>query len=281
MTLDREIAVWCVAVPVLVSGAFCLAARLIRSRWPESRWGNVVVAGGWWLAVTIALAARQGWQWWPEDAWRQAIWPILAWAILFSGAVQQQLHRPWVWVVAGGLASATALIAMPGGDEWSDTYHLHRIWMCAVATSCLLNGFAISCMAGHAAERWVLLVALTAPAGSLLLAGGAYGSLAEWTLAIIVATISVAVCSMFPASIRGWVVAFPVFAAASGVTAAARFYSYQELPYWVYGVALYGPTLVAIFDSSIRGRPTWLRVTVSGVVSLALLGSCAWAVLLR
>jgi hypothetical protein len=239
-----------------------------------------VVAGGWWIAVAVALAARQGWQWWPEDAWRQAVWPLLAWTVLFSGAASQQLHRPWVWVLAGALASATALIAMPSGDEWSDTYDLHRVWMCAVAISCLLNGFAISCMARHGAERWVLLVALTAPAGSLLLAGSAYGSLAEWTLAIIFATICVAVWGMFPASMHEWVVAFPVLAAAASVTAAARFYTYEEIPHWVYGAALYGPTLIAIVDSSIRGRATWLRITVSGLVSLALLGSCVWAVLL-
>ena len=280
MTFDQEIAVWCVAIPLLLTGASCLAAQLIRSRWPESRWANVMLLGGWWIAVAVALAARQGWQWWPEEAWRQAVWPLFAWAVLVSGAASQQLQRPWLWVVAGALASATALVAMPSGNEWSDTYHLHRVWMGAVATSCLLNSFAISCMAHRGAERWVLLVALTAPAGSLLLAGSAYGSLAEWTLAIVVATLSVAVWGMFAASLHGWVVAFPVLAAAASVTAAARFYTYEEIPHWVYGAALYGPTLIAIVDCLIGGRPTWLRVTVSGVVSLALLGSCVWAVLL-
>ena len=281
MTFDQQILLWCVVVPVLIAGAACWAGQSLKSRRPESRWGDVVVAGGWWLAVTVALAARQGWQWWPDEAWRQAIWPILVWTILFSGWLAPQQHRPWVWVVAAALACATALVAMPSGEEWSDTYDLHRGWMCAVATSCLLNGFAICCMAHHGAARWALLVAMTAPAGSLLLAGSAYGSLAEWALAIAVATMVVALWGVFSTSINAWVVAFGVLAAAASVTAAARFYTYEDHPHWVYGAALYGPVLVAIVDSSMRGRSTWLRVTVSGVASLALLGSCLWAVLLR
>ena len=239
-----------------------------------------MVAAGWWLAVTVALAARQGWQWWPDDAWRQAIWPILLWTLISSVWLASQQHRPWVWVVAGTLACATALVAMPSGEEWSDTYYLHRGWMCAVATSCLLNGFAICCMAQRGAERWVLLVALTAPAGSLLLAGSGYGSLAEWALAITVATMVAALWGVFSASINAWLVAFGVLAAAASVTAAARFYTYEDLPHGVYAAALYGPALIAIVDFSIHARSTWLRVTVSGVISLALLGSCVWAVLL-
>jgi len=168
---------------------------------------------------------------------------------------------------------------MPSGPEWSDTYHLHRIWVGAVATSCLLNGFAIRWMADRGAGRWVLLVALTAPAGSLLLAASAYASLAEWSLAIVVATASVAICGMFPSSINEWVVAFPVLAAAASVTAATRFYTYDQVSPWVYIAVLYGPALVAIVDTFAGRGPDWLRVMTSGIVSAALLGSCVLAVL--
>lgn len=280
MTFGREIVVWCVAGPIIVSALACLLAVVIHRRWPASRWGNVWVGVGWWIAVVGALTARQGWQWWPEDAWRQQVWPLLAWAVLLGGASSRQLRRPAIWVIAGVLASTTALIAMPGGDQWSDTFHLHRVWMCAVATSCLLNGFAVSWMANHGAGRWVLLVALTVPAGSLLLAGSAYGSLAEWALAITVATICVAIWGLFPTLTILWTVAFPTLAAGASVTAAARFYTYDDISPWVYGVVLFGPALIAVADSFICRRPPWVRILVSACVALALLGSCVWAVLL-
>ena len=108
-------------------------------------------------------------------------------------------------------------------------------------------------MAHHGAERWALLVALTAPVGSLLLAGSAFGSLAEWALGITVATMVVALWGVFSASINAWLVAFGVLAAAASVTAAARFYTYEDLPHWVYGAVLYGPAMIAIVDRSIRG----------------------------
>ena len=115
----------------------------------------------------------------------------------------------------------------------------------------------------------------------MALAAATYGSLGEWTLAVIVATLVTAGFGIFTQSVNAPVAAFPALAAAAGIAAAARFYSYEDYPTWLFVAALYGPTLVAIVDRTVRGRPTWFRVVISGSVSLATVGLCLWGALLR
>lgn len=278
MTFEQTLFVWCILLPAVIVTAAWLLARRIDPRGEGLRWRGLLVTIGWWIAVLSAMVARHGWQWWPEDAWRQSIWPLVGWAVLLAGSFSDDSERGWRWIVAGVLACATAFVAMPSGDEWSDTFPLHRVWMFVVATSCLVNSFALERMARHGAMRWCLWVALAGLPGSLALASATYGSLAEWTLAIVVATL-VAACLGIASNVRVWLCAFPVFAAASSITAAGRFYSYEDHPAWVYALILYGPALLATIDMPMRHRPTWQRVTTIAVLSLAMVGSSVWAVL--
>ena len=159
MTFDQTMFVWCVIVP----GSIAAAAIGLTPRVP-ARFRGLAVAVGWWCAVVAAMVGLHGWQWWPDEFWRQSIWPILAWAVCFSGAALQQSDADsWRsdteslvsgrWVLAGTLACVTAVVAIPSGEPWSDTFHLHRIWVAAVATSCLLNSFSIDCMSRSGAAR--------------------------------------------------------------------------------------------------------------------------------
>ncbi len=281
MTFDQSILVWCVCVPGVIAGVTAFATRCNQPR------NGLLAAVGWWLAVTVAMAGCQGWQWWPDDAWRQATWPILAWCVLLSGTAtwpvapgDRELQvNSLRWLTAGVLACLTALVAMPSGDEWSDTFHLHRVWMCGVAVSCLLNSFSLESIARRGGERWCLLVALAGLGGPMVLAASTYGSLAQWTLAVIVATLVMAVHTIVAATATTWAIVFPVVAAAAGITAAGRFYSYEDHSPWIYALMLFGPTLVAIIDYPIRNRPTRWRVTASGIVSLLIVGTCIAAVL--
>lgn len=303
MTFDQLVLLWSVAAPVLIAAMSCGLTHWICSRRPESRIAAFVLLVGWWIGVAVALAGRQGWQWWPEDAWRQAIWPALAWAVAAAIFGRGQMNGPdqevadrsasdrsdsdrgasdqsWYWVATAVLACATALIAMPSDEQWSDTFHLHRVWMFAVTTSCLTNAFAIHCMARRGARRWVLLIALTAPVIAMILSGAAYASLAEWALAVTAATITIAFWGTCSSSRHAWLVAMPVVSVAAGITAAARFYTYEDLPHWIYAVALYGPAIIAVIDAPIRTCSAWLRVAVSGLAAITLIGLTAWAALL-
>lgn len=283
MTLDQSIIVWCFAVPVIIA-----ATGVIAARWLD-RFQAAGVAISWWLAVTVSMAARQGWNWWPEDAWRQAIWPLLGWVIL-AGTAPKFLQNSWFWAVAGLLACLTAMMAMPSGEAWSDTYHLHRVWMAAVISSCLINSFSLHAMAKNDSDRWCLLVALAGLGGPLVLAAATYASLAEWTLSIVAVTAVVAAIGIWPkpksnvATVNPFFwTAFPVVAVSAGIAAAARFYSYEAYPVWVYIIALYSPAIIAgivIAIDCIVSRSTWFRLAISVTTAVGLIAVCVWRVLL-
>lgn len=288
MTFDQTIVLWCIGVPAGV----VLVVALI-SRFLPSTIGRTVFGLGWFAGVAAALVARQGFVWWPEDAWQQSYWLLLAWAIVLpattgdvaateddAGEIAPKSERGWRWLLSGTLACLTAMIVMPSGETWSDTLPLHRGWMVAVTLSCLWNGFAIESMARHGASRWCLLVALAGLGGPVAMAAATYGSLAEWGIAMTSATALAAVAGLIRWPSQAWVVAFPVVAGASIITASARFYTYEDYPSWIYAIALFTPTVVASVDGLVQTKPTWVRVTLSAVTAAAMVGLCVWKTLL-
>ncbi len=277
MTFDQTVLIWCVAVPAVIAAGGCVASKFSK---PAAR--GWIAALCWWLAVTAAIVGLQGWQWWPEDAWRQAIWPLLAWALL-AGAMAVAEDRSAIrWVVVGLLSIATAMIAMPGGEGWEDTFRFHRIWIGLVAASCLVNTYALQQLSRAGGHRWSLLVALAALGGPMALAASTYGSLAQWTVAMIAATGVVAAFAVFSRSDSDlWTAAIPSAVGAAGITAAGRFHSYETHPSWVYAVILFLPAAVALIDLTIRRQSNWRRVLVSGLVSATAVAACVWQLLLR
>ncbi len=222
-----------------------------------------------------------GWQWWPEDAWRQALWPLLAWALLIGGTALWSGSDSWRWVLAGLLAMLTAAIAMPGGEGWEDTLGLHRTWSALIGASCLANSFALDRLSKSGGNRWSLLVALAALAGPMAMAAATYGSLAQWAFAMIVATFVIAAFAVFSSEQSGlWAAAIPATVGGAGIAAAGRFYSYETHPMWLYAIVLFLPVMITAIDLPMRNRNPWIRVIVSGVGSAAIAGLCIWRLLL-
>jgi hypothetical protein len=276
VNLDQTTLIWCVLVPAVITAMAAVVS--IRHQ-------GVCAAGcaslGWWVAVTTSLVAIQGWQWWPEDSWRQAIWPLLSWSLLLAGTAAILTHDGFRWTVAGLLAIVTAMIAMPSGEGWQDTLPLHRHWMALIAGSCLVNAFAVERLSRAGGHRWSLLVATAGLAGPLALAASTYASLAQWAVSMVVATVVFAILG-FKADVRSglWTAAIPAVVGAAVITATARFYSYQSHPGWVYAIALFLPAMVSTFDLPFRSRPDWARILVSGLIAVAMVAVCVWKVLL-
>ncbi|MCP4888517.1 hypothetical protein N9D23_12525 [Rubripirellula sp.] len=297
MTFDQTVGLWCVAVPIAVMLFGTLVGRLITRRLP-AKVGQAVLGVSWFAATAIPLFGRQGFEWWPEDAWRQTVWLVLAWALILPATAMQRATKPdqplgelpkfgerpasapWRWVVAGTLSCLTGMLVMPSGDAWSDTLPLHRCWMLSVTLSCLWNSYAIDAMARRNAARWCLLTALAGLAVPFALAAATYGSLAEWTLSMLVATFVAVIAGSTRWLPAAWVTAFPIIAGGSIITASARFYSYQDQPLWVYGVALFTPSILATIDCSVASRSTKLRIVVSAIAATTMIGACIWKVLL-
>jgi hypothetical protein len=276
VTFDQTVLIWCLAVPAAISIAGCLVAK-----WSSQAFGAAIASTTWWLAVAAGLVGCMGWQWWPEDAWRRALWPLLAWAILVGGTVPWRGLESPRWVLAGLLAMITAAIAMPGGAGWEDTLDLHRTWSALIGASCLANAFALEHLSKTGGYRWSLLVALAALAGPMAMAAATYGSLAQWAFAMIVATFVIAAFAVFSTLESGlWAAAIPATAGGAGIAAAGRFYSYETHPMWLHAAVLFLPVMITVIDLPLRNRNPWIRVIVSGVGSAIIAGICIWRLLL-
>lgn len=288
MTFDQEVILWCVVAPALIALSALLAAYFIAGKRDSAndhgalRLQSVswVIAIGWSVAVMAAILGRGEWQWWPNDAWRRAIGPVLGWSIWSAFAVRYR-GADATWMLAGLLATGTAMFAMPTGENWEDVYGLHRTWFALVATSCLINSWSIRQMAHAGAERWVLLVSLAGLGGPLALAASTYASLTECAIAAAVATIVFAVAGLSGKFSQAWVASFPIAAMAVSLGTAARFYSYEEFPAWSYGCMLFLPSVVALIDRVARRQRSPIRIAVAATVSAAMVAACVWVFLFQ
>lgn len=281
MTFDQTVLIWCLAVPAAIAAGGCLVSSWLRRRDVSQTCGAIVVTTSWWLAIVVSMIGLQGWRWWPDEAWRQAVWPILAW-VLWSGMTAfADRAGEGRWVVAGCLAILTGMMAMPSGEGWQDALPLHRLWLPAIAISCLANTFALAQLARHGGHRWCLMVALAALGGPMALAASTYGSLAQWCLGIVVATGVIAIAGVGSSFEAGrWPVSIPAIVAASGIAAAARFYTYESHPRWIYGLMLMTPALIVVLDLPFRHSNRGWRVVLSGTIAMLIVALCVWQFLL-
>ncbi len=293
MSFEQTILIKTVAAPALLAALSAVIAYFAAARQAD-RICVAVVAIGWWVSIAVAMAARQGWQWWPEDAWRQSIWALLGWCIwsacrctgVRTGGGEPVVElagppdsgvscvtsacRSLEWVFAGLLAGVTAMLAMPSGEGWDDALPWHRSWMMAIMASTLLSVWSINRVSEGGGNRWSLLIPLAGLGGPMALAAVTYASLSEWTLAIIAATVVMSVAGIASPRVPAWILAAPVAAASASLTASARFYSYEDYPAWLFALILFGPTGVALVDAMIANRAATVRVTVAAILSVTM-----------
>jgi len=318
LPFGQDVLVWCVTVPVILSLLAATFARVCEAkRVGVGLFGGELISGlGWCLALLVALAARRQWQWMPEEFWQTAWWAMLAAAVLLSnqreisvrhplrgtrpsGALHKRYrtlisrtilsraadkklanHSPASrWVVAGLLAMFLAWLALPSDESWQDMFPFHRNWMAAVSASALVNAWAMDQHARSGGRRWSLWIVIAGLGGPFALAAATYGALSEWTLAAIASTIVFAIVGSFSAAVSSWSVAFPALFFHASMTAAARFYSYEEYPAWMYAVVLFSPTVVVMADLPLRNQTARRRILSSAMIAAMLLGLCIWQIL--
>ena len=279
-----QLLLWCVFVPLCVSGvAFTLAIKLC-PRDPPSKLaqhlGPALAIGGWCLAVAIALWGRQGFSWWPTEAWHSPIIScLLAGLALGFCQAEPERRRSLQWFILGLAMAWAAYMTMPSGEAWQDVLPLHRDWMFLIIVSGLSNVFWLQRLAEHSAERWVTLVALAGLAGSTILASTVYGGLAEWFLAACVSTLVAALLAIVWPEARLWTVVYPVTLFTVSGTASCRFYNYAEVSDWVYVTILFAPSLVALVDLPLRRQSVFKRTVLAFVVAVSILALVAWILL--
>jgi hypothetical protein len=262
---------------MLVAGGIVWGMRRLFSKAGQQRTrvgiaGDLILCAAWCSAIGLALCGRQGWQWWPEETWKQIWWPITVGSLVLA-----VLHR--TGKVDGGLrvvlvaiaAVSTAYIAMPGGDGWTDVIPIHRDWMWLIAVSCVANTWSLRRMVDDGAGRWVGWVAIAGLGGALAYSAGSFGGISEWIAAGITAAIVATVLSSLKSIDSGSAILYPTMLFVASSTASARFYAWDEQIPWVLGLILLGPTIVGIVDWPIRQKSAWIRIVASAVVASAVL----------
>lgn len=284
MTFDQSVLIWCLLVPLVITVAAALLAIWIVRRNHDSavagRLATAAIGLSWCGAVWLSVSARQDWQFYPEEFWRQGTIVLVGWAI-WSAWCGQAADYGWLWVGAGLLAIASAAASLPTGENWQDTYPAHRGWMTAISAACLLNSWSLAVLIHRGAAAWAPLVALAALGGPTILAASTYASLAERGLAAIAST--AAICLFALATRRPAMAAasLPALTLAAGLTAAGDFYSYLEHPQPLFAAILFLPSIVAMIDWPLRSKNGWLRSAVAAIVSATIVGISLWLILIR
>jgi hypothetical protein len=291
--MQVAILLWCVLAPLLIGSGACFLFHRLST--PDATLSTPNATGNaaanhyssflltllvplvWTLAVSVALWQRQQIGWWPEEAWQQVVLPIgIVGALIAAGSVKASRMRDVQWLLAGIGVLVLAMTAMPSGEAWSDLLPLHRSWMMWLGIASLTNAYALQRMAESSAERWVTLVALAGLAGPAILAGTAYGGLAEWFLAACSATLCFAFFSAVWPGYRMWTAVFPATLFAAAGTASGRFYTFEEHPVWLYGLILFTPALIAAIDYPAKKLPTLLRLAIAAIVAVSFLSVIGW-----
>jgi hypothetical protein len=283
--MEFEILLWCVLAPLLISSGACFLVILLSSKRAKSDsfenklsfLASIIVTIGWTLAVAVPLWIRQQIGWWPEEAWQQVVVPIgVAGALIAAGSMKGARLRNLQWLLAGIGVLILAMTAMPSGQAWSDLLPLHRSWMMWVGIAGLMNAYSLQQMAESSAERWVSLVSLAGLAGPTMLAGSAYGGLAEWFLAACVASLCFALFSAFRPGIQIWTAVFPAVMFTAAGTASGRFYTFEQHPSWLYGLMLFSPAIIAAIDYLAGKLPGILRLAIAAIAAVLILSVIGW-----
>ncbi|WP_160149550.1 hypothetical protein [Roseiconus lacunae] len=283
MTFDQAVLIWCVCIPAVVTAGIFVALRWIgpsSSRSEANRVQVLLLAVGWWLAITVSISARNAWQLWPSDYWQHAVWPLLGWCI-YAAVCFGADRRSFRWILAAILSAIMAYVCLPRGEAWEDTYRLHGLIGISLTTCLLINVWALHEMAMRRAERWVMLVALASLGGPIALAASTYASLSEWGIAMASATAAIAVVGLASPTGLAAAVTPPVLAGGTAVIAAGRFQTYEDHPIWLYATMLLLPTIISAVDSIVSSRPTWLRVGVSAFFATIAIAVSVWFLLIR
>lgn len=285
--MEREILLWCVGTPAVVSLACVIVAfflsRLERTAVPYLL--SAIASLGWCAAIAVTLIIRQDLDasvlsWWNLEAWQQVHVPLTITALILALTARPRTRsHEFRWVAAALGCIALAMAAMPTGEGWVDQLPQHRSWTATVAAASLLNLWMLDQMARRGTERWVSLVALAGLAGPTILAASAYAGLAEWGVSAIVATSVFAVAAAWYPQLQLWCVIYPATLFATSSTAAGRFYTYEDHPAWIYGLILLAPSCISAVDWLVKNRSTYVRVGVAGVLAVVIIGVVGWNLL--
>jgi hypothetical protein len=243
------------------------------------------------LAICVALAIRNGFAWWPEDAWQKvpaAALIVTAVAIIAesvrsrktacTGVAPAQRVSPQTnsmamaivqWAGIAIAAACTAWLIFPRGDAWAELQSQQNQWCIVIALAASFGWWGVAGCHPPVASTVGLA---TIP---LLIANAFVTSLSIMKVTeplIAVATV-IGLCSLIDLRLAGRrslpMMIAPTLFAMSGFIAHASFQSYLGLPRALYLLTMLSPAIVALVARTAQRKST--RFAIGATVVLALM----------
>lgn len=279
---------------VIAPAAFMIVGWIVVRFLPleaRARFSPTVMALISGAAIWAAIAIRNGFAWWPEDAWQQV--PIAALIVAFV-AVTGELLRGRIesrtsmqsdssvetqrssttaviqWTAVALAAAFGAWLTFPSGETWAELQSQRNQWCLVIALASSLAWWGI---AGCKEPVAVTIGFATIP---LLIASAFLTSLSIMKVTeplIAVATV-LGIASLFDwrSKVRKSlpVVFAPALFAMSGFIAHASFQSYLGLPRTLYFLAMLSPAIVALAARTSQRKSTRVAIALTICVALTL-----------
>lgn len=229
---------------------------------------SVLIGCGWWGALLVAHLILLPWVTWPEpsDAWKRMLLCTVPF-VLVLGLSQCCGEKPWRLLIAVLFASLGPWLVLPSGEGWKDIEAISAPWLACMIPSIVWNGWSMEQLAKRDAGRWSNWVWIAALGASVAFALGVYATLAQWLLSVLAAVLGIGLVGMFRKNNWGAIISFPAAFVLAGSVAWNRFLSHSPEPWWVYGLVLFTPSLVAEIDRTAKLSKGWQRILLAGVLS--------------
>ena len=288
---------------VVAPAAMLLLTWLACAALPDphrSRLTPLALAASSSVAIWIALAARNGFAGWPEDAWQKI--PIAALIVSAAAIIAALLRSPTLtadpiseakhsvqahplaspkahrtsssssivqWIAIAAAALSAAWLIFPRGDAWAELQNDQAQWCLVIALSTSLAWWGI------AGCRPAVSSAVGLATIPLLIASAFLTSLSIMKITeplIAVATV-IGLCSLIDLRLTGHkslpIMLAPALFAMASFIAHANFQSYLGLPRTLYFLAMLSPALVALAARISQRKST--RVAIAATFCMALL----------
>jgi hypothetical protein len=260
MPFDSQLLIDILAIPSGLALIGALIALATFGKLPA--WFGAGLTAIAWLAGIVFSQYRTliPWEWWSEECWQRLFWPMGVAALVLGTSSLCCGNAHWRLLAMSLVAWTSAWLAIPRSSGWRDIDSLEGIWMLAIGTSTLLNGWLVERWIATKAPRWGLWVLIGGLGPPLLLAASAYGTMAQWVVSVVAASI-----------------AAPLAVVISAMVAWGRFRSSTPSISWDDLPAMFAPGIIALLDTAIGSRmPTWARVLFAGLLSAGVIGFLYW-----
>jgi hypothetical protein len=260
----------------------------------------------WLVAIWLQQSLRIG-QWWgAEEFWHTLCFGLAPLAILAPAIGPALLHRPSAaaakpWggppsdtggsgfgapmLLGGGLALCLLLLAWistPWGAGWEDWHPWLGLFLIGMTASGWLTFWSVERVWAAGGWRWAPLLAAIPLAAGTILAATAFGELAEWLLAVLVAsglmlTLTVWLGWQHHSHLWAWL---PPVIVASFAPWIARLYQFQSIPVSVLALSSLGPLIVSLLDTAAvrRSWGGWARMMMAAGIASLFVAVILWQV---